>query len=134
MLLTIRRILSKIQFPDDTLDQCIVIPFCREDGPFRPISHMNAYLAAINLHQHIRALGADHGQITKLFHCCFIFLLSRRMEPNHKGPAQIGYHIIFSYMNRAKIFVKLTLRTLLNIPAGLAKVLPEQAQDTQAFF
>ena len=67
-LLAVRSIPPKIQFPDDVLDRLIIIPFCGEDGPFRPFSHMNAYLAAINLHQHIRALGADHSQIAKLFH------------------------------------------------------------------
>ena len=37
-------------------------------------------------------------------------------------------------MNWAEIFVKLTLRTLFNTPAGLGQIFPVEAQDTQALF
>src|SRR5699024_4661048 len=59
-------------------------------------------------------------------------LLSRRIEPDHKRPAQIGNHIIFPHMNWAEMFVKLTLRTLFDTPAGLGQMLPIEAQDIQS--
>ena len=63
---------AKIQFMDNTLNGVIIVPRCVKRIPLWPGSHMDTYLFTANLQQHILSPGANHCQISNLFHALLL--------------------------------------------------------------
>lgn len=77
---------AKIQFMDNTLNGVIIVPRCVKRIPLWSGSHMDTYLFTANLQQHILSPGANHCQISNLFHALLLPCSSIAGHPKDARP------------------------------------------------